>query len=33
MRKSLFGMFLAALGVAMGYAVVTRCVEETRDFR
>lgn len=31
--RGFFNILLTALAVVVGYAVVSRCVEETREFR
>lgn len=33
MKNSIWGIFLVAVSAVIGYAVASRCVEETKDFR
>lgn len=33
MKNGVFGLFLVLVSAVVGYAVASRCVEETKDFR
>jgi len=33
MKNGILGVFLVAVSAIIGYAVASRCVEDTKDFR
>lgn len=33
MKNGIFGALLIAISALFGYAIASRCIEETRDFR